>query len=66
MDPKKHQVFEALHRVYAGDSMFPAALVLFEAEVEHESVLNKCCLPDSAGAEGVYVKNFIAFTVLSR
>jgi hypothetical protein len=48
MDPKKHQVFEALHRVYAGDSMFPAALVLFEAEVEHESVLDKCCLPDSA------------------
>jgi hypothetical protein len=29
MDPKKYQVFEALHRMYSGDSIFPAALVLF-------------------------------------
>jgi hypothetical protein len=46
MDPKKHPVFEALHRVYAGDSLFSHALVLFETEAEYESILDKCCLPE--------------------
>jgi hypothetical protein len=35
MDPKKHPVFPALHRVYAGDSLYPHALVLFETKAEH-------------------------------
>jgi hypothetical protein len=46
MDPKKHPVFVALHKVYAGDSLFPHALVLFETESEHESVLDKGGLPE--------------------
>jgi hypothetical protein len=46
MDPKKHQAFPALHRVYAGDSLFPHALVLFETEAEHESVLDQSGLPE--------------------
>jgi hypothetical protein len=46
MDPKKHPVFPALHLVYAGDSLFPHSLVLFETEAEHESVLDQGCLPE--------------------
>ena len=46
MDPKKHPVFPALHRVYAGDSLFPHDLVLFETEAEHESVLDQGGLPE--------------------
>jgi hypothetical protein len=41
MDPKKHPVFVALHKVYTGDSLYPHALVLFETEAEHESVLDQ-------------------------
>jgi hypothetical protein len=46
MDPKKHPVFVALHNVYAGDSLYPHALVLFETEAEHESVLDQGSLPE--------------------
>jgi hypothetical protein len=46
MDPKKHPVFPALHRVYAGDSLYPHDLVLFETEAEHESVLDQGGLPE--------------------
>jgi hypothetical protein len=46
MDPKKHQVFPALHRVYAGDSLYLHALVLFETEAKHESVLDQGGLPE--------------------
>jgi hypothetical protein len=46
MDPKKYPVFVTLHKVYACDSLFPHALVLFETEAEHESVLDKGGLPE--------------------
>jgi hypothetical protein len=46
MDPKKHPVFPALHRVYAGDSLFPHVLVLFETEAEQESILDQGGLPE--------------------
>jgi hypothetical protein len=46
MHPKKHPVFEALHRMHAGDSLFPNALVLCETEAEHESALDQCGLPE--------------------
>jgi hypothetical protein len=38
MDQTKHPVSVALHKVYAGDSLFSHALVLFETEAEHESI----------------------------
>ena len=41
MDPKKHPAFVALHDVYAGESLYPNDLVLFETEAEHESVLDQ-------------------------
>jgi hypothetical protein len=46
MDPKKHLAFVTLHRVYAGDSLFPHALVLLQTEAEHESVLDQGGLPE--------------------
>ena len=46
MDPKKHPAFVALHDVYAGESLYPNDLVLFETEAEHESVLDQGGLPE--------------------
>jgi hypothetical protein len=65
MDPKKHPAFPTLRRVYAGDSLYSHALVLFGTEAEHESVLDQGGLTEHKEFMNL-LGNLIGLTVLSR